>query len=244
MTTHRFKLVILPRSIGYIPADDISSLSSSNPLSIKKAILIQSKYRNSGLLTKLISDKIGLGICKELYHLFFTVIYVTEKTFVFFEHPAWMEFFSKLRPNWHAPSAPVIGGQVLNDICEEVMKRAVKSIRQLRGCVMNANSVTDDLVQMKSNVILYVAVLLFDEYLRLDLKRETTANMVRPIGGAMQLLNHKTNIKSIFSFINASCNGVRAVCRTLVNGRMVWWAFWCVFHCFINFCENVNKDFI
>lgn len=102
---------------------------------------------------------------EELDHLFSAAVHDTATPFVFSEYQAWMGFFFKLRPHCHVPFALVIGGLLLDDIYEDVIARVVDWIRQSGGDVMSVDCATNNLARSKSNVILFLPVPLFVEYL-------------------------------------------------------------------------------
>lgn len=241
MSTHYSNCEHVPKSIGQIPADTISQPSSSDSLSVRKSISKHSSNSSTGPLSHLIADSINNDLKDELNYLFAYAIHVTATPFSFFLHKAWHDFFAKLRPNWKMPSPSVIGGVLLDDIYKKIMDKTIESIKNSGGGTLSIDGATDNLAKSKSNVIIYAPCPLFVEYLRSDLNRETTGNVVEKINDVVNRLDQASGIRCVTNFISDSCNGMRDVRRTLVSQKKIKWAYGCAAHCFNNFCEDIGK---
>lgn len=114
-------------------------------------------------------------------------------------------------------------------------------IKASGGGNMSIDGATDNLWKSKSNVIIYASNLFFVEYLTVDLKLETTANVVEKFVDFLTLLDVSKGIKCVDSFISDSWNGMRDVRRNLWDLKIVIWVYGGAAHFFNNFCEDNGK---
>lgn len=68
-----------------------------------------------------------------------------------------------------------------------------------------------------SNTLVHTPLPVFIEYLRADLKTETTSNVVIRLKAIMRRFDENVGLKCANSFISDSINGVRDVRRALVE---------------------------
>lgn len=194
-----------------------------------------------GPLSQLIGQQVKKGKKNDLNLLFARAIHETATSFSFFDRPVWHEFFGTLNPCWYPPSPLSIGGELLDDSYKATMKSVIDIITKCNGGVLGVDGATNRLAKSVSNVIVHTPTPFFIEYLRADLKRETTVNVVAKLEDTIKRIDESTSIRTIFSFVSDSCNGMRDVRKRLLQKKLVKWEYGCASHCLHNLSCDIGQ---
>lgn len=87
------------------------------------------------------------------------------------------------------PPRGQVGGELLDDVYNEIMDRVCVEVRNAAGCTLGIDGVTENLAKSKSVVIIHTPFPFFTEYLKSDLQRETIRNVVKMIEDAIESLD-------------------------------------------------------
>lgn len=237
MRTHYGNCSSVPRSVGRLPNEN-SSVSPSLRSNISKQ---SKKTTTSTTLSNIILETLTTDKRKELDMKFSMAMHATATPFKFFEHHLWISFFSSVS-KWNTPNPEKIGGELLDKVYGDVMSKVLAEVCSAGGGTLSIDGATDNLAKSKSNVILHTPIPFFIEYMRSDLKRETTPNVVKKLEDTIKRLHEKVGMKCISSFVSDSCNGMRDVRKTLQEKNLVRWSYGCAAHCLNNFSEDIGKN--
>lgn len=91
----------------------------------------------------------------------------------------------------------------------------LKATRTLAGDVIRIDSATKRLLKSIINIMLHTRTPLIVEYLKADMKREMTINVVLKLKNCTNHLHKELRLKSIFVFMSDSCNAMRDMYRLL-----------------------------
>lgn len=163
-----------------------------------------------------------------LYLVFSRAIHSTATPFPVFDNPSGRDFLSILRPVWRAPRADFIRGVLLDSAYERTTGTTEEDIRKAKAGTICIDGATNVLSHLMSNFVVHTPLSFFIEYLRADLKRETTSNVVSRLKNTMGRLDEKVGFKCTNSFISDSYNGMRDVCKVLVEEKIATWEYGCV----------------
>lgn len=100
------------------------------------------------------------------------------------------------------------------------MTEAFNKIKTEMGGTLGIDGATDNLAKSKSNVILHTPFPIFIEYIKGDLDRETTPNVVSKVEDSIRRLNEKVGSQCVNSFVSDSCNGMRDVRKKLIEKKL------------------------
>lgn len=239
MQTHHGNCKSVPRSIGRLPADGGASRSMSSLQSnISKSTPKSSS--DCSTLSHMIVQTLSSQSTKELDLKFSKAVHATATPFNFFTHKLWIDFFSSVS-KWKVPSPQRLGGELLDTVYKDVMEKVVDEIKRTGGGTLSIDGATDNLAKSKSNVILHTPRPLFIEYLRSDLKKETTPNVVAKLTESIRSLDQTVGMKCVSNFVSDSCNGMRDVRKKLQEKNLVRWSYGCAAHALNNFTEDIAK---
>lgn len=191
-------------------------------------------------MSHMIVQTITTEMKRELDLKFSKAMHATTTPFQFFNHSLWIDFFSSLT-KWKLPSPELLGGELLDVVYRDVMAKVIEEIKRSGGGTLSTDGATDNLSKSKSNVILHTPRPLFIEYLRSDLKRETTPNVVAKLTDTIRRLDETVGVKCVSNFVSDSCNGMRDVRKKLQEKQLVRWAYGCAAHSLNNFTEDIAK---
>ena len=241
MRTHFGNCTNAPRSVGRIPADHVGDQSLSVRSAITKKSTSSGTASRTGPLSHIISRTIT-GDERDIIDLKFSnAMHSTATPFSFFEDPVWEAFFMAVAPAWKMPSPARISGELLDRVYDEVMSKTLDKIKSEGGGTMGVDGATDNIAKSKSNVIIHTPFPFFIDYLRGDLGRETTTNVVAKIQDSIKRVNEKTGLQCVTSFISDSCNGMRETRKRLLESGSIKWEYGCGTHCLNNFTEDIGK---
>lgn len=132
-------------------------------------------------LTNLIQNVMTMEVNSELDYQFENATHETATAFKIFDNNDVNSFFDKLNPCWNPPAPSFNGERMLYDVYECRINCFIRYIQRARGGVIEIDGATNRLSKSVSNVIINLPVHLPVEYLRAELKRETTVNVVAKI---------------------------------------------------------------
>lgn len=161
-----------------------------------------------------------------------------------------------MRTGWKLPSPARLSNDLLSNdymgVAAEVAHQLGKVLRQSGGLTMGIDGATNVLSQSLSNVIMHSPLPYFIEFLRADLKRETTENLVAKIrdvldrfraflrgAGFVKDDDDEFDLSAVLSFVSDSCNGMRALRTALQELALVLFAYGCMPHCLNNLCKDI-----
>lgn len=200
----------VPRSVGRLPSEHrFGTASSRSNISKESKKTITSSTLPNMIVQTLTSEKKD-----ELDMQFSKAMHATATPFKFFDHALWIDFFSSIS-NWKVPAPERLSGELLNSVYEDVMSKVCAEIRSSGGGMLSIDGANDNLAKSRSNVILHTPIPLFIEYMKSDLQRETTPNVVSKLEDNIKRLDEKIGIKCVTSFVSDSCNGMRDVRKKL-----------------------------
>lgn len=87
--------------------------------------------------------------------------------------------------------------------------------------MLGIDGATNRLAKSISNVMILLPVPLFLEYLRVELKRETTVSAVSNITATINMLDEVVGIRLVLEFVSESCNSMRNVRRVIREKKKV-----------------------
>lgn len=244
MDTHARNCTEMKRTLGALLEEPQKSQQSVSPtVATETQSASHTPAPLKGPLSSIATNNVSSSRRDELNVLFAKAIHETATSFSFFENPSWVAFFRELSSSWHPPPPRHIGGALLDNVYENIMAGVLEAIiRKSSGGVLGIDGATSRLPKSVSNVIIHNTKPLFIEYLRSDLKRETTVNVVDKIEDVMRRLDEQTGFQmSAYSFISESCNGMRDVRRKLVEKKLVLWEYGCSTHCLHNLSSDIGS---
>lgn len=94
-------------------------------------------------------------------------------------------------------------------------------LRKAQGGTIGIDGATKLMSKSMSNVIVHTPLQFFIEYLKSDLYRETTVNVVDSLKDMMKRFDKRVGFKGSKIFISDSCHGMHDVRRVLLDERAV-----------------------
>lgn len=88
------------------------------------------------------------------------------------------------------------------------MNGVIEMIKRSRGGDMGIDGAQNRLSKSQSNLIVDVPVPIFIEYLRRDIQRETTVNVVTKTEDVIARLTKLIGMQKTYAFASDSCNGM------------------------------------
>ncbi|KAI0557485.1 Ribonuclease H-like protein [Gracilaria domingensis] len=247
MDTHYRNCKSVKRAIGALVATPAIALpntptnSTAGPSVPSSRNVSVNTQISTGPLSHLVQGVITMEQRNRLDNLLANAIHETGSSFSLFEHPSRRQFFQFLAPHYRLPSAPIISGQLLDDVYERVMNQSFEMIRNNKGGVLGIDGSTNRVSKSLCNVIVHVPVPLFIEYLRSDLNRETAENMVARLKNLLERLTVKLGQSPCFGFISDSCNAMRALRARLLELHTMKFTYSCSTHCLHNLSMDIGR---
>lgn len=230
------QLQYVPRSVGRLPSTFsiyFSPMSTINEHSFDKS-------KQSETLTHLLKYSLSTYEGSKIDNEFSYPMHCTATPFSYFENDKLYAFFKLLKPCWTPPSRHHLCEELLDHVYNRNMTQALDTINNCKCVTMVIDGGTNFLSKSISNVILHTPIPFFVSYLRSFLKGETIQNVVAKVKGTVARLKYVIGYTP-GSFVSDSCNGMRAVRRTLLEDKVFKWVYGCVAHWFSTFCEDICK---
>lgn len=143
----------------------------------------------------------------------------------FFEHPSWIDFFTKLKRKWCKPPTTDIGGSLLGDVFKDLMSNMPKAVRSSGGVVLGIDVATKMISKSLSNIIVHKPTPSCVEYLKADLKTEKTSKVVSKLKDCISILDEQIGMSTIFALIADSGYFMRDVRKLLQEEHIIKYAY-------------------
>jgi len=170
---------------------------------------------------------------------FVKALHETATAFAMFDHPSWQEFFAEGMPTWCTPSPLAISTHLLSDLYDTVQNNMAKELLAAPGVVLSMDGATNVLSRSMSNVIAHSPAPWFVEYLRADLKKETSRNTLDKVIDVLNRLHEFIGKDVVHAFISDSCNSMRLLRELIVSNKVLDYAYGCGAHALNNYCEEI-----
>ena len=127
---------------------------------------------------------------------FAKAMHETATPFNLFDHPSWQEFFGEGMPTWTTPSPLAISTHLLNELYDSVQVQMGKDLTTAAAVVLGVDGATNVLARSMSNIIAHSPLPWFVEYLKADLKKETSRNLFDKVKDVIGLSERMSSVPS------------------------------------------------